>query len=264
MSREFIREELSFMLSIKCTISGSFQRFLPEILIKVKECKEQNINVLSPQATEANGEYNGFIFLRNDKGTPKDIEINHLTAIRNSDFLYVVNPNGYIGSSVTLEIGFAIAHAIPIFCLESPKEYILSQFINEVQPSIQRIVEQSFIQVLPEIPKGSDLSSLQNYIRKMIRLRNFEEESILDAVLLLVEEVGELAKAVRHKVGLMTDLSNVNNDHSISNELADCLIYILDIANLAGINLEEALREKEKINARKKWKKHKYYRAKTT
>lgn len=220
------------MRTIKCTISGSFRRFLLEIQAKVKECRDHGIDVLSPQVTEVKGEGEGFVFLNGDRGTPKDIETKHLCAIRNSDFLYVVNPGGYIGTSVTLEIGYAVAHSVPIFCLEWPSEYILSLFINEVQPSVEKIKDQILAQELPEIPKGADLAALQAYIRKMVRLRNFDQESLRDVVLLLIEEVGELTKAVRREVGLMVDLSKIEDYKSISHELADCLIYLLDIANL--------------------------------
>jgi len=238
---------------LECTISGSFRKFLPEIEAKIKECLKNEIKVLSPKVTEVREEINGFVFLTNDSGSIKNIEISHLHAIRNSDFLYVVNPNGYIGPSVTLEIGYAVAHSIPVFASEEPTEYILSQFISEIQQSIEKIKNNLKRQELPDIPRHASLLDLQAYINKMVHKRNFEDESLRDVVLLLIEEVGELAKAVRREIGLMIDLSKVGDYKSISNELADCLIYLMIIANLVDINLEEALRKKEEINKTKRW-----------
>ncbi len=58
----------------------------------------------------------GFRSLPNEVGkTKKQIEDEFLDCIRKSDFLYVVNENGYIGSTVMMEIGFAIGSGIPIY-----------------------------------------------------------------------------------------------------------------------------------------------------
>lgn len=52
----------------------------------------------------------------------------------------------------------------------------------------------------------------------------------------LVEEVGELAEA------LLSD-----NTESIQEELADVLAWTLSIANLKGIDMEEAIKKKYKL-----------------
>lgn len=49
----------------------------------------------------------------------------------------------------------------------------------------------------------------------------------------LVEEVGELAEALL-----------ANNKSSIEEELADVIAWTFSVANLAGIDVEEALRKK--------------------
>jgi NTP pyrophosphatase (non-canonical NTP hydrolase) len=68
----------------------------------------------------------------------------------------------------------------------------------------------------------------------------------------LVEEVGELAKALRARV----DVSMSDEDtsrKSVRLELSDCFIYLLHMANTTDIDLYSAFREKERLNANKRW-----------
>ena len=46
----------------------------------------------------------------------------HFDAIRKADICLIYNKNGYIGNSVTLELGFASALSLPIYALEEDKE----------------------------------------------------------------------------------------------------------------------------------------------
>lgn len=235
------------------TISGSFRRFFQDVYAKMQECTDAGIVILSPRRGKVTHEVTGFVFLDGDTGGPEDIETRHLQCISRSDFLYVVNPGGYIGPSATLEVGYAIASSVPVFCSEVPSEPILSAFV-QVEPDILRM-KQNLSRKRPfEVPRNADLSTLQSYIRRMVQLRGFGQETLRDVVLLLVEEVGELAKAVRSEIGLKMSEANRGPSKSIAHELADCLIYILDVANLAGVDLESALREKEDVNSKKEWK----------
>ena len=69
-----------------------------------------------------------------------------------------------------------------------------------------------------------------------------------------MEEVGELAKAIRKRIGLKEDISETARRKKVGHELADCLIYLLDIANLSGVDLITAFIEKEEINSQRTWK----------
>jgi NTP pyrophosphatase (non-canonical NTP hydrolase) len=241
------------MRSACCSISGSFQRFLPAIAAKIRECKAANVKVLSPPTTSVGRVSRGFVFLKNEDGSPREIEQKHLAAIRRSDFLYVVNPEGYLGPSVTPEVGYAIAHFVPVFCQERPTDYMVS-LLTRVEPSVDRIRQHLKAQRLLALPKGASLQELQQYVRRMVHARGFEQETLRDVVLLFIEEVGELAKAVRRELGLKIDLSKQKGKKLVPHELADCLVYLLDMANLAGIDLEAAFRGKERLNAAKSWK----------
>lgn len=95
------------------------------------------------------------------------------------------------------------------------------------------------------------LKDFQKYVGEMEIERGFDDEPTIQKCLLLGEEVGELFKAVRKS-------ENIKIDHNsdvgtVKNELADVLIYLLEIANRYNIDLEKAFREKEEINKKRSW-----------
>lgn len=100
----------------------------------------------------------------------------------------------------------------------------------------------------------SDLKSLQEYIKKVGVERGYSGVTVPELFLLLAEEVGEMAKAVRQKTKLYTDSSHDEQDN-LDHEMADVLSYILDIANHLDVDLEKAFWEKEEINNKRKWNK---------
>jgi len=80
-----------------------------------------------------------------------------------------------------------------------------------------------------------ELKELQSKMKEMY----FEKDSqrgIYATFTWLVEEVGELAEAL---------LSN--DSDSIQEELADVIAWTVSIANLKGIDIEEALKKKYKL-----------------
>jgi NTP pyrophosphatase (non-canonical NTP hydrolase) len=104
---------------------------------------------------------------------------------------------------------------------------------------------------MPHLPPRPTLEDLQRYVAELEVERGFQGQDVVQKALLLGEEVGELFKAVRKSQGLAIDpQSKVGH---VSEELADILIYLCAIANRFGIQLEEAFRSKEEINARRTW-----------
>ena len=67
-------------------------------------------------------------------------------------------------------------------------------------------------------------------------------------MLLMVEEVGELAKALRKFVGLKIDQHKATSYTSVEEEVADVFIYLLDLCNVLKIDLFTALKNKELKN----------------
>ena len=97
------------------------------------------------------------------------------------------------------------------------------------------------------------LNDFQEYVQELEIERGFIDQSSHDKCLLLDEEIGELFKAVRKASGLNIDANS--SSQSVSNELADILIYICSIANRFDINLEKSFREKEGLNKQRTWRK---------
>lgn len=102
------------------------------------------------------------------------------------------------------------------------------------------------------LPENPTLGELQEYVKATLRERGFDDEPVIEKCLLLGEEIGELFKAVRkHSTIKCDDRSSFGN---VEHELADVLIYTLDIANKFNIDLEGAFRSKEEINRKRTWK----------
>lgn len=97
------------------------------------------------------------------------------------------------------------------------------------------------------------LKDFQDYVREMKVARGFKTDDKFYECCLLAEEVGELISAVRKnsKTGSIGSGSVVGN---VKLELADVFLYLCSIANIHGIDLEEAVREKEEINKQRTWK----------
>lgn len=100
------------------------------------------------------------------------------------------------------------------------------------------------------------ISQVQEYIRKVIELRGFFEQNIEKTMLLLTEEVGELAKAIRKdKTSMSIDNTKIQNYDSIESEVADVFIVLCSICNKLNIDLFSSIKEKEKENIERKWSK---------
>lgn len=103
---------------------------------------------------------------------------------------------------------------------------------------------------------SSTFGEVQEYIRKVIEIRGFSNQSIEQAMLLMTEEVGELAKAIRkEKTTMSIDNNKIKNYDTIESKVADVFIVLCTICNRLNINLFSALKDKEKENIERTWKK---------
>ena len=104
-----------------------------------------------------------------------------------------------------------------------------------------------------DLKKDTSLVELQNYINNVLEIRGFNNQSIELKLMLLMEEVGELAKSIRKdSTSLPIDRCKINN---IEEEIADVLIVLFSIANKLQIDLYDAFLKKERENIKRKWKK---------
>lgn len=240
------------------TISGSLRKFLDNIREYIRDFEKNSITVLSPKISKIQTDNNGFIYFKNDKKKPIDlIEKTHLLNISYSDFLFVVNPNGYIGTSTLFEIGYALALNKKIFSSDLPNDIMLRKFVISGK-TIHQIIELLPLKSHKELSELSpDLNKIQQYICKKVIERGFDEESENDLFILLLEEIGELARIIRLYSGLKTKETTIQNHESlnIEEEIADIFIYILIFANKFGINLFKSFISKERKNEEEKWDK---------
>lgn len=238
---------------IRVTVSGSFTKHWNEIQVVVKEFEKLGAEVLSPRNGPPLREEDGFVYLRGDVGTADTIEKRHLSAIQQSDLLYIVNPGRYLGNSAALEIGYAFAWHTSIWSSE-PFADLPHRLLVRPGRVTEALAAVGHELAIPELPQDGTLDKLQAYVKEMARARGFSEETPAEIFILLLEEIGELAKAMRARLKLSMSSSD-RSSKNIPLELADCLIYLLHLANQTGVNLFAAFRQKERLNATKKWAK---------
>ena len=108
--------------------------------------------------------------------------------------------------------------------------------------------------LLNTITKTSSLNQIQDYIKAVLDLRGFNDESIQETMLLLLEEAGELAKAIRKTATNMSvDADKMQSYDTVESEVADVLIVLPAVCNKLNINLLDALIEKERKNSARNW-----------
>ncbi len=132
---------------LKACVSGSFFKFKPEIDLAIEELSDLGVTVLAPdkgwlyippQKIMRPKDYE-FRHLPTEKGMSiKEVEDDFLSSVAKSDFLYVVNPNGYIGETVSMEIGYAIALGVPVFLQQEVSQFLdLDERWDEILPKLK-------------------------------------------------------------------------------------------------------------------------------
>ena len=103
-----------------------------------------------------------------------------------------------------------------------------------------------------KINANSNLNEIQKYITKMMEVNGFNNTP-LELLCYLTEEVGELAKEIRKNESNMEMDINKKYSSNIKDELADVFIYVLTIADKYNIDLLDALKRRETINLERTW-----------
>jgi hypothetical protein len=131
------------MTTLMVTVSGSFHRHMEAIAKAVETFNARGVRVLSPSDPRVVDSVGSFLFVASDKHRSiRLVQDRHLAAISQSDFLWLVSPDGYVGQSASLEIGFAIAFGIPIFCEKLPSDLTLRKYIqkmDDIDEAITRV-----------------------------------------------------------------------------------------------------------------------------
>lgn len=105
-----------------------------------------------------------------------------------------------------------------------------------------------------ELNENNTVQEVQKYIKKVIEIRGFADQKIEKTMLLLLEEVGELAKSIRkNATNMRIDNDKINHYDTIESEIADVFIVLSSICNKLGIDLFKSIKDKEE-NIKRTWK----------
>src|SRR4051812_15377053 len=118
---------------IRATVSGSFHRHMAPIQEAVGSLGALGVEVLSPSDPTVVAADKDFLFVASDKlRSRKMVEDRHLEAIRHSDFLWVVCPDGYTGASTSGEILAAAVLKVPVFSTVPALDITIGDYVEKV------------------------------------------------------------------------------------------------------------------------------------
>ncbi len=222
-------------------LSGTFRRDPKGLEAAFDNLLELGCRILSPRNVRVESERDGFVFMEGESWhAPEALERRHLQAIESAQFVWLHAPDGYVGLSGALEIGFACSAGIPVFSTNRPKEASVANFVNIVATPEEALVAMRHGQ--PHTPKS--LPAFQDYYRRIAIQRGYASENAKDCLLLMLEEVGELARALRKQQGLVRHHAN----ETTGLEVADVFLYLVHLANILNVDLAKLVKEKEALN----------------
>ncbi len=106
------------------------------------------------------------------------------------------------------------------------------------------------------LPEHPTLADLQQHVHALEAHHGWLDVDLVHNVFLMVEEVGELAKAVRKFNKLFEEHAPKPTEEARAHageEIVDVLNYLLAIANRLDIDVEQAFREKNAKNLERTW-----------
>ena len=96
------------------------------------------------------------------------------------------------------------------------------------------------------------LKDLQAFHRELDAEKNFDQD-IFRNIAYLSGEIGELVSAIRKHRKANGDAEEAEARNHVGDELADCLAYVVKLANYAEIDLHDAYTNKMKHNLNREW-----------
>jgi len=120
----------------------------------VHELAALSVRVLSPADPRVVAAQGEFLFVASDRvRSVRLVQDRHLESIRAADFLWLVCPDGYIGQSASMEIGYAAGAGIPMFAVHAPTDLTLREYVTVV-PNISAAMRRIEVSSRPERSPG--------------------------------------------------------------------------------------------------------------
>ena len=94
------------------------------------------------------------------------------------------------------------------------------------------------------------MDEIKKLIKNHSKEKGYDKESVEQKFLLLTEEVGEFAKAVRKLTSIGVGAHSKKKD--TEEEAADVLYVLTDICNTIGVDIEKAFHNKMKVIKKRK------------
>jgi hypothetical protein len=103
------------------------------ITAAVQELASLSIRVLSPADPRIVAQQGEFLFVASDRvRSVRLVQDRHLESVRAADFLWLVCPDGYVGQSASMEVGFAAGVGVPVFSTHAPSDLTLREYVTTV------------------------------------------------------------------------------------------------------------------------------------
>jgi hypothetical protein len=172
-------------------LCGSYQRGVPSLVRTYEKLSAAGIRVLSPSGLDFIAEIDGVVLNQLESGiTPEAIEKLRLNCIRSADLVWLHAPDGYVGLSGALEIGFANAAGVRVYTGEIPSDVAVRSLVSI--STLDQVIEQ--VSTGEGDTLGASLLSLREDDSARAHQRLHENKTAQEIILLINEEIGELAR----------------------------------------------------------------------
>lgn len=139
---------------LNAVVSGSFHRHMVSITAAVHELASLSVRVLSPADPRVVAAQGEFLFVASDRlRSVRLVQDRHLESIRAADFLWLICPDGYVGQSASMEIGYAAAAGVPIFATHAPSDLTMREYVTIV-PALSDALQRVAASARPKRPEG--------------------------------------------------------------------------------------------------------------
>lgn len=99
--------------------------------------------------------------------------------------------------------------------------------------------------------QNNTIAAYQQYIRQVMAERGFDDETVSQKFMLLLEETGEFAQAARKRADLAQ--ATDSSAETLQDAAADVFAVLLDICNHVEVDLEKAFISREHKNQTRSW-----------